>query len=83
MEDLQRLLGSNAALQQNYYPNIYNVIPDKRTQREKLHDKIASNSQMILSLEKENEEIKEALNLLDAHPLVEKLNNLLQKLGVK
>lgn len=53
---------------------------DKRPDREKLEDKKNHNLEAIKFYEEQNKEIDEALELLDKHPMLEKLRNLLRKL---
>jgi cell division protein FtsB len=72
MFDLQRQLGMQS--------NLYYAPTDRRTKRERLDAKLAANQAQIDRLLAENEEIKQALALLDSHSLLEKMDNLITKL---
>jgi len=70
----QALQGLGSLPYGGYYPR------DTRTNREKLESKLNSNISEINRLTSENEELTEALMLLDDHPMIEKMNNLIHKL---
>lgn len=62
------------------YPHVLGNVREIRTDREKLEIRREGNNSMIAAYQKENEEIAEALDLLDKHPMLERLRNLLRKL---
>jgi len=55
----------------------------RKIKRDQLNEKHESNDRQIEKLLEENKKIEEALELLDMHPIIEKLDNLLVKLGVR
>jgi hypothetical protein len=63
--------------QQQYMPS---MPVDTRSGRQQLADKRAANDHVIATLTEQNAEIDDALALLDQHPLIEKMQDLLRKL---
>lgn len=53
---------------------------EKFTNRERLNRLRESNEAQILYLQNMNKDVEEALTLLDEHPMIEKMSNLIQKL---
>ena len=58
-------------------------IPDKRTDRERLVERLESAERAIEAAQKERAEVKDALAALDASPAMERINDALRKVGLR